>query len=190
MGNKSSQLSKEQIKQLQSQFHVTKDEVKKLHKVWENYAIEKNGESGMDLPGFEKFCNDVGNDDGNVNNSVNAILHQNDAIPDNGGDCNLAEAGDGGQFWSMGDGAGYVIVSFPGDRALEDNDTITVWELDDIICDNVGTSRADSYEVYVGNSDAGPNGISNSSGIGGNNWLSLGAAPGTGGVENFTVALP
>merc|ERR1711916_202038 len=68
MGNKGSQLSKEDLKRFQKEFSVSKDEVKKLHKVWENYAIEesKDKPSGMSLEGFAKFCKDVGNDDGNV----------------------------------------------------------------------------------------------------------------------------
>mmetsp|Transcript_48932 Transcript_48932/g.119830 ORF Transcript_48932/g.119830 Transcript_48932/m.119830 type:complete len:216 (+) Transcript_48932:790-1437(+) len=68
MGNKGSSLTKEQMKALQKEFNVSKDEIKKLHKVWLTYRLpEADGKAaGMDREGFVKFCDDVGNEDGNV----------------------------------------------------------------------------------------------------------------------------
>merc|ERR1712072_59009 len=63
MGNKGSrELKKEDVKKYQDQFGVSKSEIKKLHKVWMDYA--KDGQ--MDLDGFKSFCTDVGSDDGNI----------------------------------------------------------------------------------------------------------------------------
>ena len=128
-----------------------------------------------------------GNEDGNVNGAVASILDANDAIPTDGGDCDLAE---GQGFWSAGDADGFAVITFTGSRALADGDSITVWELDDAACDNVGTVRHDGYEVYVGTTDVVVDDIAASTDIGGDNWLSLGASGANGGVSDFSVVLP
>merc|ERR1711862_991493 len=67
MGSKQSQLSKADLKKYQEKFSVSKAEIKKLHKVWLDYAAKTGANAGgMDLAGFKSFCRDVGSDDGNI----------------------------------------------------------------------------------------------------------------------------
>jgi Ca2+-binding EF-hand superfamily protein len=91
MGNKGTKsLTKEQGERYQKEFGVSKAEIKKLcdspfgsffffffflilffcflcsHKVWTGYAKKGDDQSSMDLDGFQKFCKDIGSDDGNV----------------------------------------------------------------------------------------------------------------------------
>ena len=74
-----------------------------------------------------------------------ATLGPNDAIPSRGGECELSAEEQ--RFWSMGDDSGYIVLSF--ERPFYDGSYIDVWEIDDIICDNVFETRADTYEVWV-----------------------------------------
>ena len=127
-----------------------------------------------------------GNGDGNVNALVSAVTGNNDAIPTGGGDCSLRE---GTGFWSMGNVEGFVVVSF-GRRVLNNGDVVQVWELDDLICDNVSTVRADSYEVLVGFNDVDIASLTSVSGLRGESWLYIGASAGTGGVAEFVVDIP
>ncbi len=132
-----------------------------------------------------------GNGDGNVNSNISAITGANDAITTGGGDCVLDDDSDGAKFWSMGDTTGFVVVTFAQEPA--DGNTIKVWELDEQICDNVGTARADHYGVYLGNNSVVPGDILAATGIGGSNWLSLGSGTGNPSqtdVSSFAIATP
>lgn len=126
--------------------------------------------------------------DGNVNEDVNVITGANDAIPDTAGDCNLSEDTEGGEFWSMGDETGFAVVTFA--QPIVDGDTIRVWELDDTLCDNVGTTRADRYGISVGNSNVDLALITASTNISGDNWLSQGSSSANGGKTEVTFAAP
>ena len=124
-------------------------------------------------------------DSRNANGVIATITGPNDAIPDGGGDCNLAED-DASQFWSMGDTTGFAVVSFGQD--LLDGDTVTVWELDNVIC-NFSTERTDAYGAYVGSSAAELSEATTATDIGGDAWLALGSSA-AGGMETFTFAMP
>ena len=126
-----------------------------------------------------------GNDDGNVNAVVSSLLGSRDAIPTGGGECDLSE---GTGFWSMGDSTGFVVVSFDN-TSLEDGNTISVWELNDLICDNISTTRADIFQLFTGSSEVDLTAISSASDISGNNWLSQGVGIG-GPLLEYTVDFP
>ena len=130
-----------------------------------------------------------GHFDENDNDDVNVIIGANDAIPDGGGDCNLAAASDGGQFWSMGGMDGFAIVTFS--QNIQDGDTIRIWELSEMICTNFNTFEMDQYGVFVGNNEVDfHDNFTISDIMNGENWSYQGSSSASGGINEFTFSAP
>ena len=131
------------------------------------------------------FAQGNGGEDGVFNDQtdVSMAVGPPDAIPVGGGDCDLSSG-----FWSMGNEDGFVVVGF--DVPLSDGAVITVWELDDVICDNVGVTRSDRYDVLIGNNEVQPGDIGSARSLSGDNWIYLGSSSFSGGYGEFTADLP
>ncbi len=81
-----------------------------------------------------------------------------------------------------------MVVTF-GEN-VEDGDVIRVWEVDDLLCENIGVTREDRYSVSVGNNEINPNDLSSASDLMGENWLNLGSSSPTGGKTEVTFFMP
>lgn len=126
--------------------------------------------------------------EGNANDDPSLVTGANDAMAATSGeDCNLAEVGDGGQFYSMGGDGGYVIVGFATGIEVEDGDTVNVWELSDETCTNVNTVRPDAYSVYIGTDAASVTSAADISAA--NGWQLLGASGANGGIFSQVVTI-
>ena len=116
---------------------------------------------------FKQFVKGGETADGNVNSDASKLLGPNDAMTDSNSpkvDCDLdgtnspsdseppTRANDAvPTFCSLGFTDGFVVVKMP--TKLRDGDEIKVYELGSTWCENVGRTRADEYEIYVGGAD-------------------------------------
>lgn len=123
-------------------------------------AVKSGGVSSFAASVVKVIQGRVSDPEGNVNAASSAIIGANDAMTDTtGGTCNLAE---GQGFFSLGygdDPQGIVILAMP--NAIQQGDSLAVYEVGNGFCSNISTVREDSFEVYVGPLNADLTVISN-----------------------------
>ena len=129
--------------------------------------------------------------DGNANENArkNDILGPNDVLTDTSGAICLDADGQS-EFMSLGFGdapQGIVVLAMP--NPIAPTDSVAVYEVGNVYCNDVTAVRDDSFDVYVGPVDANPDAITDLDTLLGQGFIKIGSQTAqTGGIFKFSAS--